>query len=72
VNSNPEDTRLIPVSRTVGVDRLVDEIIFCFTHTCEIPWMLPGIETARKLLDERLPSSELMAAAWAASESEPI
>ncbi|MEX2482864.1 MAG: dienelactone hydrolase family protein [Gammaproteobacteria bacterium] len=43
VESNPPDTRLIPISRTVGADRLVDEMIFCFTHTCEIPWMLPGI-----------------------------
>jgi carboxymethylenebutenolidase len=43
VEANPPDTRLIPVSRTVGPDRLVDEMVFCFTHTCEIPWMLPGI-----------------------------
>jgi carboxymethylenebutenolidase len=43
VEANPPDTRLIPVSRTVGADRLVDEMVFCFTHTCEIPWMLPGI-----------------------------
>jgi carboxymethylenebutenolidase len=39
----PPDTRLTPVSRTVGEDRLVDEIIFSFTHTQEMPWMLPGI-----------------------------
>lgn len=43
VDANPPDTRLIPVSRTVGVDRLVDEMVFCFTHTSEIPWMLPGV-----------------------------
>ena len=118
VNSNPPDTKLIPVSRTIGIDRLVDEMIFCFTHTCEIPWMLPGIEptgnyveiplvaivnfrgdllyhehiywdqasvlvqigkldpsglpvagiqTAKKLVDEKLPSNELMSS-WAKSE----
>jgi carboxymethylenebutenolidase len=39
----PPDTRLTPVSRTVGEDQLVDEIIFSFTHTQEMPWMLPGI-----------------------------
>ncbi|MEM7523473.1 MAG: dienelactone hydrolase family protein [Pseudomonadota bacterium] len=44
VDSNPEDTKLIPLSRTIGADRLVDEMIFCFTHTREIDWMLPGIE----------------------------
>ena len=43
VNSNPEDTKLIPISRTVGTDRVVDEMLFCFTHTREIDWMLPGI-----------------------------
>jgi carboxymethylenebutenolidase len=39
----PPDTRLTPVSRTVGEDQLVDEIIFSFTHTQEMPWMLPGV-----------------------------
>jgi carboxymethylenebutenolidase len=29
--------------RTVGEDQLVDEIIFPFTHTQEMPWMLPGV-----------------------------
>ena len=122
VNSNPPDTRLIPVSRTIGSDRVVDEMLFCFTHTCEIPWMLPGIEptgnyveiplvaivnfrgdklyhehiywdqasvlvqigkldptglpvagieTARKLLDETLPSNDLMAS-WDTSEGKPL
>ena len=39
----PPDTTLTPVSRTVGEDQLVDEMIFSFTHTQEIPWMLPGL-----------------------------
>ena len=39
----PPDTTLTPVSRTVGDNQLVDEMIFSFTHTQEIPWMLPGI-----------------------------
>lgn len=39
----PPDTTLTPVSRTVGEDQLVDEMIFSFTHTQEMPWMLPGI-----------------------------
>ena len=39
----PPDTTLTPVSRTVGEDQLVDEIIFSFTHTLEMPWMLPGV-----------------------------
>jgi carboxymethylenebutenolidase len=39
----PPDTKLTPVSRTIGADQLVDEIIFSFTHTKEMPWMLPGV-----------------------------
>ncbi len=43
IPSMPPDTTLTPISRTVGVDQLVDEMIFEFTHTQEMPWMLPGI-----------------------------
>jgi len=39
----PPDTKLTPVSRTVGEDQLVDEMIFSFTHTQEMPWMLPNV-----------------------------
>lgn len=43
IGGNPPDTELRPVSRTVGADQLVDEMIFSFTHTSEVDWMLPGI-----------------------------
>jgi carboxymethylenebutenolidase len=43
IGANPPDTELIPISRTVGSDSLVDEMVFRFTHTSEIDWMLPGI-----------------------------
>ncbi len=39
----PKDTRLVPIARTVGPDRIVDEILFCFTHDCEMDFMIPGI-----------------------------
>ena len=39
----PPDTEIVPVSRTIGAERLVDEMIFRFTHTIEMDWMLPGI-----------------------------
>ncbi|WP_245813726.1 dienelactone hydrolase family protein [Rhodococcus marinonascens] len=39
----PDDTKTIPISRTVGADRVVDEMLFCFTHDREIEWMLPGV-----------------------------
>ncbi len=107
----PADTHLTPVCRTVGQGRVIDEMIFAFTHDIEMDWMLPGIaptgrrvevplvvvvqlrgrdivceriywdqasvlvqlglldptrlpvagsETARKVLDPRLPSNELI------------
>ena len=50
IGGNPPDTALTPVSRTVGEDQLVDEMIFSFTHTSEIDWMLPGVApTGRKV-----------------------
>lgn len=39
VFNNPEDTALELVSRTVGVDRVIDEFIFSFTHDKEIDWL---------------------------------
>jgi carboxymethylenebutenolidase len=39
----PPDTNMTPVSRTIGVDRVVDEMVFEFTHTIRMDWMLPGI-----------------------------
>jgi len=34
---------MTPVSRTIGTDQLVDEMVISFTHTIEMDWMLPGI-----------------------------
>ena len=39
----PPDAEIVPVSRTIGQGRLVDEIVFRFTHTILMDWMLPGI-----------------------------
>ncbi|MGU7785100.1 dienelactone hydrolase family protein [Burkholderia sp. PU8-34] len=43
VHANPPDTTITPISRTIGASQIVDELLFCFTHTTEIDWMLPGI-----------------------------
>jgi carboxymethylenebutenolidase len=43
IGGNPPDTDLVPVSRTIGDDQVVDELLFTFTHTSEIDWMLPGV-----------------------------
>jgi carboxymethylenebutenolidase len=44
----PPDTAMTPVSRTIGVDRVVDEMVFEFTHTIKMDWMLPGLEPTNK------------------------
>jgi carboxymethylenebutenolidase len=44
----PPDTEMTPVSRTVGEDQIVDEMIFTFTHTIRMDWMLPGIPATGK------------------------
>ncbi|KAF1946352.1 hypothetical protein EJ02DRAFT_450786 [Clathrospora elynae] len=41
--SNPPDTSITLVSRSISIDRVIDEFIFCLTHTTRIPWLLPGI-----------------------------
>jgi carboxymethylenebutenolidase len=51
VDSNPADTRLIPVSRTIGADRVVDEFVFCATHDREIDWLLPGLTPTGKYFE---------------------
>ena len=47
----PPDTEVQPVSRTIGEDRLVEELIFRFTHTIEMDWMLPGIPPTGKSVE---------------------
>src|SRR5260221_1767771 len=47
----PPDTKIVRVSRTIGDERLVDEMIFQFTHTIEMDWMLPGIAPTGKRVE---------------------
>ena len=51
IPKTPPDTRLIPISRTIGADRVVDEMLFCFTHDIEIDWMLPGLRPSGKYVE---------------------
>ena len=44
----PPDTSMTAVSRTIGVDRVVDEMVFEFTHTIKMDWMLPGVAPTGK------------------------
>jgi carboxymethylenebutenolidase len=54
IPNNPADMRSIPISRTVGADRVVNETILCFTHDREIEWMLPGVPPTGKYVEVAL------------------
>ena len=45
------DTELIHISRTIGTEQLVDEMVLKFTHTIQIDWMLPGIAPTGKRVE---------------------
>jgi carboxymethylenebutenolidase len=46
------------IARTVSAERVVDEFVLEFTHTCEMPFMLPGIApTGRRV---RIPTVVVM------------
>ena len=47
----PPDTEMVPVSRTIGQGRLVEEMVFRFTHTIPMDWMLPGIQPTGKRVE---------------------
>ncbi len=47
----PPDLEMKVISRTVGKDQLVDEIYTAFTHTLEIPWLLPGVPPTGKRVE---------------------
>jgi carboxymethylenebutenolidase len=51
IPTTPADTKLIPISRTIGEGILVDEMVFCCTHDIEIDWMLPGIKPTGKYIE---------------------
>src|SRR5438046_4145700 len=53
----PPDTEMTAISRTIGNDQLVDEMIFKFTHTIRMDWMLPGIAPTGKRVEVPLVAS---------------
>jgi carboxymethylenebutenolidase len=47
----PLDTEMTPISRTIGSDQLVDEMVFKFTYTIRMDWMLPGLALTGKRVE---------------------
>jgi carboxymethylenebutenolidase len=46
----PDDTTITPVSRTVGADRVVEEMVISFTHDIPMPTFLPGVAPTGRLV----------------------
>jgi carboxymethylenebutenolidase len=44
----PQDIAITPVSRTIGDDQVVDELVLSFTHDIEMPQLLPGVAPTGK------------------------
>ncbi|KAI1757637.1 hypothetical protein F4782DRAFT_136607 [Xylaria castorea] len=58
IHSNPDDAVLELVSRTVGVDRVVDEFVGVLTHDRVVDWLLPGVPPTHKHL--RIPFTSVV------------
>ena len=51
ISKMPADMEIVPVSRTVGQNRVIDELILRFTHTLQMDWMLPGVPPTGKRVE---------------------
>lgn len=51
IRQMPPDIDLAPISRTIGTNQLVDEMLVKFTHTIQMDWMLPGIAPTGKRIE---------------------
>ncbi|MGW1910976.1 nuclear transport factor 2 family protein [Streptomyces sp. NPDC002076] len=70
IGRNPADFALRSVSRTVGDERIVDELVVSFTHDMEVPWILPGVgPTGREV---RIPLVAIVGFCDGAIDSEHI
>ena len=47
----PPDVEMLEVSRTIGEEQIVDELVIRFTHTMVIDWMLPGVAPTGKKVE---------------------
>lgn len=43
LKDSPPSLHMRLISRTIGVDKIVDELYIQFKHTCQVPWILPGV-----------------------------
>ena len=43
IPGQPPDLEIVPISRTVGQERIVDEFVYRCTHSIPMEWLLPGV-----------------------------
>jgi carboxymethylenebutenolidase len=51
VSQLPPDIEVVNISRTIGQERVVDEMIVRFTHSIRMDWLLPGIPPTGKRVE---------------------
>lgn len=56
LDGNPDSLDTTLLSRTVGTDRVVDELFVTFKHSQEMPWILPGVPPTNKRVEIALVS----------------
>jgi len=50
IPGQPPDVEIVPISRTVGQESIVDEFVYRCTHSIPMDWLLPGVPpTGRRL-----------------------
>jgi carboxymethylenebutenolidase len=50
IGKMPADTKIVRISRTIGKDQVVDELIISFTHDREVEYMLDGVSLTGKYI----------------------
>jgi carboxymethylenebutenolidase len=51
IGKMPNDTKVVRISRTIGKDQVVDELMVSFTHDIEVDFMLPGVPPTAKYVE---------------------
>jgi carboxymethylenebutenolidase len=47
----PDDTKIVRISRTIGKDQVVEELVLSFTHDREIDFILPGVSPTGRYVE---------------------
>ncbi len=51
VGKMPKDFEVTKISRTVGIDQVVDELVISFTHDTEVEYLLPDVAPTGKYVE---------------------